>query len=117
MNNEYNVLYDNFYNTWDSLNNISILYTPEELLALYECEITNDEFIDMFKKINNINEHPLKNKYKLIENNELYDCNICFDNYKNDYFKCKTCIFKICASCYNNYHLHYDINKCAHCRN
>ena len=30
MNNEYNVLYDNFYNTWKSLNDISLLHTPEQ---------------------------------------------------------------------------------------
>ncbi len=54
MNNEYYVLYDNFYNTWESLNEISLLYTPEQLLLLYDYEIINDEFINMFKHISNI---------------------------------------------------------------
>ncbi len=35
---------------------------------------------------------------------------------QNDYFKCKNCVFKICAGCYNNYHLKYNIDKCAHCK-
>ena len=69
----------------------------------------------MFKKINNINEHPLINKYTLINNNELYDCNICFNEYKKNYFKCNTCVFKFCDSCYKNYHLQYNSDKCCHC--
>ena len=116
MNNDYNLLYDNFYNTWESINDIALLHTPEQLLLLYDSENTNDEFINMFKNINNIIEHPLKYKYSLIDNNESYDCGICFCH-KNDIFKCNICIFKICTSCYNNYHLKYNINKCSHCRN
>jgi hypothetical protein len=76
----------------------------------------NDEFIEMFKNINNINNHPLINKYSLIKNNEIYDCGICFNANEVDYFKCQNCIFKICPSCYSNYHLKYNINKCSHCR-
>ena len=65
---------------------------------------------------NDNNEHPLINKYTLIENNENYDCGICFNDYENDYFKCNRCIFKICPSCYNNYHLQHNVKNCAMCR-
>jgi hypothetical protein len=92
---------------------------------------TNNEFIAIFKMLNDIYdddddddddyddnvENPLINKYTLIENNVIYDCGICFNTNEDDYFKCDTCIFKICPSCYNNYHLKYNINKCSHCRN
>ena len=116
MNNEYDVLYDNFYNTWQDINNLTLEYTPEHIISLYDAEITNDIFIYIFKHLNKIDEHPLKNKYSFVENTELYVCNICFEDYKNGYFKCKNCIFKICAGCYKNYHLKYNIDKCAHCK-
>ena len=66
----------------------------------------------MFKKINNINDHPLKYKYNLIENKEIYDCNICFDNGFSNFYKCKTCTFIICNNCYKKYNSVY----CAMCR-
>jgi len=123
FNNEYDVLYDNFYNTWEAINDLSVTYTPEEIFELYISKVTNEDFIKckhflhVFKYINKINDNPLKNKYKLIQNTILYECNICFNTNEDDYFKCNTCIFKICASCYNNYHLKYNIDKCSHCRN
>ena len=53
-----------------------------------------------------LDDHPLRNKYLFVENKEIYEC----------YFKCENCVFKICAGCYNNnYHLKYNIDKCAHC--
>jgi hypothetical protein len=39
MNNEYDVLYNNFYNTWEDINDLSLSYTPEEILLLYDSEI------------------------------------------------------------------------------
>ncbi len=60
-------------------------------------------------------EHSLINKYKLIVNNETYDCGICFSDYENDIRMWKM-HFKFCPSCYNNYHLKYKIDKCSHCR-
>jgi hypothetical protein len=114
MNNEYDVLYNNFYNTWQDINDLSLLYTPEEILLLYDSEYESDcsEIIRIFIYFNNINEHPLKNKYKLIENNELYDCNICFDNDFSSFYKCKTCTFIICNNCYKK----YNSDNCAMCR-
>jgi len=58
-----------------------------------------------------LDNHPLRNKYLFVENKEIYECNICFNNFETDYFKCESCVFKIC---YNNYHLKYNIDKCAH---
>jgi hypothetical protein len=57
-------------------------------------------FIEVFEMLNDIcdnddyddddiKEHSLKKKYMLIENNELFYCNICFHDYKHDYYKCK----------------------------
>ena len=116
MNNEYDVLYNNFYNTYQDINNLSLEYTPEKIISLYDSGITNDIFIYIFKYINKIDDHPLRNKYLFVENKNIYECNICFNNVENDYFKCKNCVFKICAGCYNNYHLKYNIDKCAHCK-
>ena len=62
------------------------------------------------------NENPLINKYTLIENNENYDCGICFNDYNNDFFKCNRCIFKICPCCYSNYHLKHNVKNCSMCR-
>jgi hypothetical protein len=76
----------------------------------------SDDENDDDENDNNDNQNPLENKYTLIENNENYDCGICFTDYKNDYFKCNRCIFKICASCYNNYHLKFNVNTCSMCR-
>ena len=65
---------------------------------------------------NDDSEHPLINKYTFIENNENYDCGICFNDYNNEFFKCNRCIFKLCPSCYNNYHLQHNVKNCAMCR-
>ena len=51
-------------------------------------------YIKIVKKIYDItqlsiNENLMINKYTFIENNEEYNCNICFNDYTNDYFKCK----------------------------
>ncbi len=59
-NNEYNVLYDNFSNTWKCINNKALSYTAEQKLSLYDSDITNDKFIARFKNLNIITEHPLK---------------------------------------------------------
>ena len=122
FNNEYDVLYDNFYNTWEAINDLSVTYTPEEIFELYISKVTNEDFIKckhflhVFKYINKINDNPLKNKYKLIENTSLYECNICFNDFNTNYFKCNTCIFKLCNECYNN-HMKHKIENCTHCRN
>jgi hypothetical protein len=126
---DYYILYTNFHSTIESINNLHNLYTPEMIYQFYISNGGNgDEFIEMFKMLNDIDdddnddddddncENPLINKYTLIENNVIYDCNICFNEYEVDYFKCQNCIFKICPSCYSNYHLKYNINKCSHCR-
>jgi hypothetical protein len=52
MNNKYDVLYNNFYNTWQYINNLSVEYTAEKMISLYDSEITNDIFIYIFKYIN-----------------------------------------------------------------
>ena len=131
---DYYVLYINYHNTIESINNLHNFYTPEMIYQFYISNGgTDNEFIEIFKMLNDIFddddddndnvdddinvENPLINKYTLIENNLIYDCGICFNTNEDDYFKCNTCIFKICASCYNNYHLKYNINKCSHCRN
>ena len=118
MNNEYDVLYNNFYNTWQDINDLSLSYTPEEILLLYDSVYESDycKFIEMFIYFNDIKQHPLKYKYKSIENTSLYECNICFNDFKTNYFKCNTCIFKLCNECYNN-HMKHNIKNCTHCRN
>ena len=61
---------------------------------------------------NNINYHPLINKYSLISNDTDVECNICFHDTNINYYKCDTCIFKICLDCYNK----YNKNNCPMCR-
>ena len=61
-------------------------------------------------------QNPLINKYTLIENNEKYDCGICYNDYETDFFKCNRCIFKICPCCYSNYHLKHNVKNCSMCR-
>jgi len=130
---DYYVLYMNYHNTIESINNLHNFYTPEMIYQFYISNGgTDNEFIEIFKMLNDIFdddndddnvdddfnvENPLINKYTLIENNLIYDCEICFNTNEDDYFKCDICIFKICSSCYNNYHLKYNIDKCSHCRN
>ena len=118
MNKEYNVLYHNFYNTWEDINDLSLSYTPEEILLVYDSVYESDycKFIEMFIYFNDIKQHPLKYKYKSIENTSLYECNICFNDFNINYFKCNTCIFKLCNECYNN-HMKHNIKNCTHCRN
>ncbi len=39
MNSEYDVLYNNFYNTWQDINDLSLEYTPEKTISLYELKL------------------------------------------------------------------------------
>ena len=61
---------------------------------------------------NNNNEHPLINKYKLVINNDIVECNICFEETRVNNYKCDKCIFQMCVCCYNK----YNNNTCPMCR-
>ena len=117
MNKEYNVLYNNFYNTWEDINDLSLSYRSEEILLLYDSVYESDycKFMEMFIYFNDIKQHPLKYKYKSIENTSLYECNICFNDFNTNYFKCNRCIFKLCDKCYKN-HMKHNIKNCSHCK-
>ena len=108
INNEIN---NNTYFGIPYNNNINNLHVNNRNVVLLRDSEDESESDD------EIIENPLSNKYSLINNNEIYDCGICFnDELSSDYFKCNTCIFKICPSCYSNYHLKYKIDKCSMCR-
>ena len=60
----------------------------------------------------NDNEHPLINKYKLTTNNDIVECNICYEDTTINIYKCNKCIFQMCVCCYNK----YNKNTCPMCR-
>ena len=78
MNYDYNVLYDNVFYLWEEINEIAVSHTPEEILQLNESEITNDEFIDMFKYLNHFDDY-----YGRAEQNNDTEEHIFIINFKN----------------------------------
>ena len=115
----------------DVYNNVDYLESDEEQEEIYnnndsddededqEQQIYNNDFDDdeitMVNKASNIiiNENT-KLFYKEIENNNIFNCNICLNEYTTNLFKCNTCNFNMCSECEINIKTRY--NKCVICK-
>jgi hypothetical protein len=85
------------------------------LYSLYDDDYNDHIIVDSDDEEddnNNEIEHPLINKYTLINNNNIFECDICYEDNNNNYYKCNNCIFKLCIGCFNK----YKLLNCAMCR-
>ena len=88
--------------------------SDDEEEQIYNNDSGDDE-ITMINNVSNIiiNENT-KLFYKEIENNNIFNCNICFNDYTTNYFKCNTCNFNMCSEC--EIYIKTRYNQCVVCK-
>lgn len=81
---------------------------------IYNNDFDDDEITIINNMSNIIINGNTKLFYKEIENNKIFNCNICLNEYTTNLFKCNTCNFNMCSECEINIKTRY--NKCVICK-
>ena len=63
-------------------------------------------------------EDNFKDKFSVITNTNVIECNICLETFNNNFtfFKCRKCIFQTCPQCFCIFHFEYNFKICPFCK-